>query len=183
VPANASSPYHVDATPIAVTVAGAPLTEPTIVFTPVGSVAVQETGLPAGLSWTWVAHGPNGSASGVGNSSEPLADGTYTVEAEATGYQGTTSSTNYTVTGFGTTAVTVTFTAVTTAPSSGSSGPSLTLEYLIIGLLVVVAVLALIGMLVYRRRANAPPPPPPEPYKTGNEPPATGPDGKTPPSS
>jgi len=162
--------YAIGSTVIVVLVNGASPPAQSISFTPNGLLEVRESGLPSAASWTWAVSGANGTATGSGNATDSLEDGSYGFVVSASGYTAVPGSTTLEVAGFGPTYVNVTFTAIgSTTPStkSNSSSASLTLEYVIIAVLAVLALILLVGMLYYRRRANAPPPPPPKPYEEG----------------
>ncbi len=167
-----------------------PTMAPQVTFTQVGSVALHLSQLPAGTYTTWAVSGANSSSSGSGYTSGGftlttfLEDGSYLLLVEATGFTTNPNSTMFVVTGFNTIYVNVTF-SPTLSTSTSSAAPSLTLEYTVIALLAVAALVLLVGLIYYRRRANEKPPPPPEPYQPGPPPddPATGSTGTAPPSS
>jgi thermopsin len=164
-PPSAAESYLVHPASLTFAVSGAAPPVQTVVFTPIGSVVVQATGLSASTPWVWVVQGANASLTVSDNGTVALPDGSYTYAASATGYAATPASGEFSVSGFGVTFVNLSFAPVTTtSPSSGSTTTSLTPYYLAIAILAVLAVFLFIGAMEYRRRSNVKPPPPPAPY-------------------
>jgi thermopsin len=154
---------HPDLVEVVVDGAAPPVT--TITFTPVGEITGRAAGLPSTTPWAWVVHGQNSSDALLGNASVSLPDGEYSFAVSATGYSASPAWGNFTITGFATVFLNVSFAPVTsTTPSNGSASTSLTPYYLAIVILALLAVFLFVGALEYRRRANVKPPPPPIPY-------------------
>jgi hypothetical protein len=133
-----------------VTVTGAPVPEPTLVFTQVTyGVAFTEAGLPSGAKW-WVNFTDGQSFNATSSTltfSEP--NGTYSYSAVARGYSNQTAA--LVVHGESPAPVAVSF-----ASKSARAAGLPALDYVILGVVVAVAALGIAAVLV-RRRRKAPP--------------------------